>query len=99
MLMGNGGDSYQVAHNDLAVTSSRSGVGWASLGSGIPGRLDCLLDATSGGDGSRCAGGRASLRAAATGSSTALGGGDLVERLVELARHDERVVRLRTRGL
>ena len=88
MLIDHGSDSYQVAHNDLAVTPSGSGMGRASLGTSIAGRLSSLLDTASGGNGSSCARGRASLRAAATGRSTALRGGNLVERLVELARHD-----------
>ncbi len=83
--------TYQVAHNDLAVTSG-SGAGCLSaLGTGIANRLDSLLDSTGRGNRSLCTVGRAALRATASGGGATLVGGELIERLIELARHDDGV--------
>lgn len=83
-----GGTAYQVAHDNLAVALCGSRVGGSSLTTGIAGRLGSLLDTSSRSDnGGSGTSGRAALRATAASRSTALRGGDLVEGLVELARH------------
>jgi len=52
------------------------------------------LDATSGGSGCLVAGGSAASRAATATGVAALGGENLVKRLVELAGHDDGLKRL-----
>lgn len=83
-----GFDAYQIAHNDLALAPGRTSLGRGSLGASVADWLGGLLDATGRGNRSRSASGRASLDATAAGRSAALGGGDLIERLVKLAGHD-----------
>lgn len=80
------GNTDQVAHNDLAVASGEGTLGRSGLRAGIAGRLCVLLDTTCWGSGGRSG---TTLRVAATTSGAALSGGNLVKRLVELARHDD----------
>lgn len=82
---------YKIAHDDLAVTPRRTSLGWASPSTSIAGGLSVLLDTTSrGGRGRSSAGGRPT-GVATTASGATLSGGDLVKRLVELARHGDGV--------
>lgn len=77
--------TYQIAHDDLAISVGSGSLGKSRLRSSATSGLGRLLNASDGSSGSGAAG-RASLgRAAAAGA--ALRRGDLVERLVELARH------------
>lgn len=88
-IAGVGLNAYQIAHNDLAVTSGRERLGGSDLATDIAGRLGGLLDSSSRGSRS-CASGGATLRSAArAGRGSLLGGGDLVKRLVKLAGHDD----------
>jgi hypothetical protein len=77
----------QVADNDLAVTVGGSSLGEGRLVGGATRSLGRLLDASDGGRRSRATAGRAALDRATSPGGAALGRGDLVERLVELARH------------
>jgi hypothetical protein len=79
--------AYQVAHDDLAVNKSRGRLGRSSLGVGIAGSLGGLLDTADWRSRGGRASGRASRVATTASRGLALGRGDLVERLVELARH------------
>jgi hypothetical protein len=76
--------TYQIAHDDLAVLVG-SGLGRDGLCARTACGLGVFLDTTN-----RSGRGWASSRAAGVGttaSTTALGLGDVVKRLVELARH------------
>lgn len=79
--------TYQIAHNDLAITVGRSSLGWGRLCAGTACGLGALLDTTNGCSRSRASGTTALVGSAA--SATALGLGDIVESLVELAGHDD----------
>lgn len=79
--------TYQIAHNDLAITVGRSSLGWGRLCAGTACGLGTLLDTTNGCGRSRASGTAALVGSAA--SATALGLGDIVESLVELAGHDD----------
>lgn len=82
------GDAYQIADNDLALSACRGTLGRGGLRSSTAGSAG-LLDTSDGSSGCCRARGRATLRVASTASgSAALGRDDLVERLVELSRHD-----------
>lgn len=83
--------THQVAHDDFAVAAALKTLHGSGLGAGIACRLGGLLDTAN-------RGGRGSLRswaacrvATAANVVAALSGGDLVERLVEFARHNEEV--------
>ena len=81
--------TYQVAHDDLAVTANRGGFGRHSLAS-TTSRLGVLLDTANRGGGSSRTASVAAGVAATTSNVVALGGrGDLLEGLVKLSRHDE----------
>jgi hypothetical protein len=77
--------TYQIADHDLAVTVGRGGLGRGRLCAGTASGLGVLLDSTNRGGRGRASGRTA--RVGATASASALGLGDVVESLVELARH------------
>lgn len=77
----------QIAHNDLAITVGRSGLGWSRLCAGTACGFGALLDTTNGCSRSRASGTTTLVGSAA--SATALGLGDIIESLIELARHDD----------
>ena len=80
--------TYQVADHDLALASQASALGGCRLVCAASG-LGALLDAAGGSGGSGpCGAGSATLRAATALLVLPLAGEDLIERLVELARHD-----------
>jgi hypothetical protein len=79
----------EIADDDLAIAFRIVRLDRSSPGTGIASGLCVLLDATSRGGRNRSSAGGRSTWVATTTSSTALGGGDLVERLVELAGHDD----------
>lgn len=79
--------THQIAHNDLAITVGRSGLGWSRLCAGTACGFGALLDTTNGCSRSRASGTTTLVGSAA--SATALGLGDIVESLIELARHDD----------
>jgi hypothetical protein len=83
--------TYQVADDDLAIAVGNSSFGGSSLcSSATVSPCGSLLNTTGRGGSSRAASSRASQRAAAD-RVAALGGDDLVKRLVELGRHDDEV--------
>lgn len=77
-------NTYQIADNNLAL-SSASHFGGSRLGRSTASRPGILLDAAN--RGSSLGAGRAPLRWASVTSRLALGRDDIVERLIELARH------------
>jgi hypothetical protein len=88
------GATYQIAHDDLAVNAASGGsLAECRLCRGAASGLGRLLDTTDGSSRGRAADGASLSRAAAGGA--ALGRSDLIERLVELARHCERRFGLR----
>jgi len=78
-------NTYQVAHDNLAITGKRGALTTGLLGRGGTGSLATLLDTTNGGGRRRVATGGASL--GTTASASAARGEELVEALVKLARH------------
>lgn len=82
--------TYQVADDDFAIAVGNSSFGGSGL-CGVATVSPCgsLLNTTGRGGSSRTASSRASQRATAD-RVAALGGDDLVERLVELGRHDDK---------
>jgi len=76
----------QIADHDLALSDEARTIGRRGL-AGVTRRLGALLNAASGGDGSGLAG-RGAARGATVARVAALSGENLVERLVELSRHD-----------
>lgn len=76
--------TYQVADNDLALAGSPGGLGRSGLDSVATNSLGILLNAADWRSSSRAAGGATSGSSAA--SDAALGGENLVERLIKLAR-------------
>lgn len=78
-------DTYQVAHYDLALSSGPGSLAGRRLGGRAARRLGVLLDTAYGSRGSGTSG--LAGGATTTGRSALVGGEDLVERLVELARH------------
>lgn len=76
----------QIAHNDLAITVCRRALGWDGLCASSTSRSRVLLNTTDGCSGSGTSSG-ATLRVATATGVLALGGGDIVEGLVELSRH------------
>lgn len=81
--------TYQVADDDLAIAVGNSTFGGNGLcGVATVSPCGCLLNTTGRGGSSRAASSRASQRAAAD-RVAALGGDDLVKRLVELGRHGD----------
>lgn len=82
--------TYQVADDDFAIAVGNGSFGGSGL-CGIATVSPCgsLLNTTGRGGSSRTASSRASQRATAD-RVAALGGDDLVKRLVELGRHDDK---------
>ncbi len=82
------GASYQVAHNNLALSNRTGGLGRRGLDAAATHRAGGLLDASDRSGLDRLACSRAAAdRAAAAGGAAALGREDLIERLIKLARH------------
>jgi hypothetical protein len=80
--------TYQIAHNDLAFASARSGLGRGRLRCSGTGLFGILLNATDWGS-SGWASSRATLGSSAISSSgSSLGRENLVQSLIKLARHD-----------
>lgn len=79
-------DTYQIAHEDLAIASGR-GLGGNWFGRGASGWLRVLLNATDNGT-SRLWTVGPSLGCTAVAGRLALGRDDVVKGLVELAGHD-----------
>ncbi len=79
--------TYQVAHNNLALANEAGNFGGRGLAGVASGGLGVLVDAT---DRSRLDGVARSraARYASAACVAALGRENLIERLVELARHD-----------
>lgn len=77
-------NTYHVADHNLALAGQTGSLGWCRLAL-VASRLDSLLDASNGSSGGRAASRTATVRA--TTGGLALGREDLVERLIELARH------------
>jgi hypothetical protein len=78
----------QVAHNDLALAAGDGSLDRSSLSTGVAGRLRVLLDTPNRSGGCRGSASGRPAGVATVASSTALGSGNLIKRLVELARHD-----------
>lgn len=82
-------NTYQIADDDFAIAVGNGSFGGSGLGStATVSPCGCLLNTTGRGGSSRAASRRASQRATAD-RVAALGGDDLVKRLVELGRHDD----------
>lgn len=83
--------TYQVAHDDLAVTRALRGLGGIRLvGGGAARRSRCLLNTADRGSGRRATTSGSTLRATAgSAGRAALGRENLIERLVKLSRHDD----------
>jgi hypothetical protein len=83
------GITYQIADDDFAIAAGKSSFGGCGLcGSATSRSRSRLLNTTGRSGRSRAAVSCASQRAA-TNRVAALGGDDLVKRLVELGRHDD----------
>lgn len=81
--------TYQIADDDFAIAVGNGSFGGSGLcGSTTVSPCGRLLNTAGRGGSRRAAGSRASQRATAD-RVAALGGDDLVKRLVELGRHDD----------
>lgn len=79
------GRTYQIAHNDLAITVGTDGLGGGGLCASPTDGLGVLLNTTDGCG--RVGASNRATRGIATASAAALGRGDVVKGLVELSRH------------